>query len=164
MTRRLFATIAATTIVMGTMTTNANAGTWSRPTGPCNEPAFKITRHMSLSERQHRARRLIVCAFDRFAPGQASTAIAIASRESGLDPFQSNPHATSACRPWSGTVYGACGLFQHLARYWIGRTTYLRPRWFPNTWPHVSPYHARANALVAAKMVGSAGWGPWSTA
>jgi len=143
--------LAASTILIASisMAQPTSATAWHRPKGICADPAYKITRAMPLWQRQDRSRRLIECVFDRIVPGQAGYAIAIASRESGLDPYQEN-------------ASGAAGLFQHLRIYWPGRVAaYLYEGAFPNTWPKVSPFHARANAIVAARMVKRYGWSAW---
>jgi len=95
--------------------------------------------------------RLIRCEFDRWAPGQADTAVMVATRESGL-------------YPWSQNVSSLCsGLFQHILSAWNGRATTFLHRWEYANW--VPPWtDARANAEIAAKMVAAGGWGPWSTA
>ena len=149
MTKRL----AMALVLIGTLSMTQPATAWTQPKGPCSESRYKITRDMPLSVRQDKSRAVIRCAFGRFAPGQADYAITIASRESGLDPFAHNT--------WSD----ARGLFQMLGRYWDGRVSaYLERPWFPNRWPSVSAFSARANALVASKMVARGGWSAWSTA
>jgi hypothetical protein len=127
--------------------------THETPQGPCAELRYRITREMSNAVTTDRAKAVIRCAFRRFAPGEVSMALTISYRESRWNPFAWNHW--SNCR----------GLFQHLQTYWPGRVTaYLDRRWFPNTWPNVSAFDARASAIVAAKMVARSGWGAWSTA
>lgn len=135
------------------MMTIQPATTWSRPQGPCSDPAYRTTRTMSLEVRQDRAEGLIRCVFGWLAPDQTQMALTIAGRESGLDAFAWN--RSTDCR----------GLFQHLQTYWPGRVrVYLRERWFPNTWPDVSAFNGRANTIAAARMVRANGWSAWSTA
>ena len=134
------------TIPQGTM------GAYRQPDGPCSEPELRITRGMPLGAQRWRSRALVRCAFERFAPVELETALRVADRESGFDPYAFN---------------GTCckGLFQHHAAYWHDRVrTYLERRWFPNTWPSTSPFRARANVIVTALMVKRFGWGAWTTA
>lgn len=79
----------------------------------------------------------------------ADTAISIARRESGFSWWARNPRS------------GACGIYQHLPRYWPGRQ---------NTFGDRHPFwtiaegceNARANVLVALDMVRRYGWSAWS--
>jgi hypothetical protein len=97
------------------------------------------------------SRREVICAFRLFDPSQTSEALYIADRESSFYAKAVNPYS------------GAAGLFQHLRGYWDGRVRSLGKRaWFPRLWPDVSPFNARANALITAKMVALGGWGAWS--
>lgn len=102
--------------------------------------------------------RLIVCVFGVFAPGESLTALYIADRESGYYPWAANP---SGCE----------GLFQHQVAYWPGRAATISHKLFAPwlKWPDANDpgrliYDPRANAIAAAKMVASSGWGAWSTA
>jgi hypothetical protein len=51
-------------------------------------------------------------------------------------------------------------LFQHIT--WTGRAALYLHRWQfgKHAWP-TSAFDPRANAMVAAAMVASGGWGPW---
>jgi hypothetical protein len=113
--------------------------------------------------REAHVKALIRCVFSRVGVGwQITTAYAIVKRESGYQPWAKNPWTYSACHPWSSSVYGSCGLAQHLARYWPGRVqAYLPRRYFPFTWPHVPILQPRANVWAMAVMVRTGGWGPW---
>jgi hypothetical protein len=119
---------------------------------------------MPSDERVHRVKALIRCAFHAFDIGaEIPTAFAVIQRESGFRPWATNPVTTGVCRPYSETVFGSCGLAQHLARYWPGRArAYLRERWFPNTWGHVPVLQARANIIVTALIVKTRGWCDWT--
>lgn len=126
------------------------APAWAKPAGPCTGPEYVVKRSMSFAERAHRGRRVTTCAFHAIVPAELGTALAVGFRESRFDPFAYNASS------------GASGLFQHLKRYWPGRrATYLQAREYPNTWPRVSPFNARANAILTARMVKRGGWGPW---
>jgi hypothetical protein len=106
---------------------------------------------MSIARRQVIGRRAVTCAFDAVIPGQLQTALYVAQRESRFDPFAQNP--VSLCS----------GLFQFQLSTWKGRVfAFTRQREFPRIWPNVSPFNARANALVAARIVKMMGWGPWA--
>lgn len=92
---------------------------------------------------------------DRFHVS-ASTMLCIGHRESGssLDEDAVNDN---------GGPGDALGLFQHLRRYWDGRVhTYNAGvgRWL-KVQPNASPFSARANALVTARMMHTGGLGPW---
>jgi len=89
-------------------------------------------------------RRLVLCAARHYhVPGGPTKALAIARRESGLNPWAYN------------RASGALGIYQHLRRYWPGRAaTYGFRGW--------SAFNARANIFVTMKMVrGLGGWSPW---
>lgn len=108
-----------------------------------------------LAIKERRNRHLIRCVFERFAPGQVSTALAIADRESNFDPWATH-HAYYR-------IHDCLGSFQHMRAYWGDRERRLLKRWwFPRSYPSVSAYDLRANAIVTAKMVRAGGWGPWS--
>lgn len=127
-------------------------GRWN---GPCQgwEHGENLTTpaifNADRAESERKMRRLIACVFHRWAPGNVGTALYVADRESGFNPWATNP--SSLCR----------GLFQHIDSAWASRAdTYLWPGWFrrhPITWAD-----PRANAIVAARMVAAGGWGPWS--
>lgn len=95
----------------------------------------------------------IRAAADRFNVSR-SIMLCIARRESGdgLDETAYN----------SGS--GASGLYQHLRRYWAGRVDFYNARvgkWL-KVQPNASPFSARANALVSARMMHTGGFGPWA--
>lgn len=107
---------------------------------------------MSYAERVKRGRWVVRCVFKNLNPGQLETAKRIAYRESRFDPTAHN--RSTDCR----------GLYQHLGRYWQARVyRYLKAKEFPNSWPRVSAFNARANAIVTARMIKETGWTPWST-
>jgi len=147
------ATLAAVLIAIPTV---AGASPHERRwTGPCStwqygEALTSPAKFNADLERSHRMmRRLIVCVFDRFAPGNAQTALYVAERESGL-------------LPWAVNVSSNClGLYQHIGSAWPSRAaSYLRRAWF-RRWP-ARWSDPRANAIVSARMVAAGGWGPWS--
>ena len=88
-------------------------------------------------------KKLIRCAAGYYhIPGGASHALYIADRESHFQPHAYNAYS------------GAEGIYQHLARYWPSRsTTFGFHGW--------SAFNARANIIVAMRMVKRGGWGPW---
>jgi hypothetical protein len=113
------------------------------PINPCHRRAW-VSRTMGEIEREARVSHLISCAAARWWRGGAGTALAIASRESGLVPWAVSP---------SGTYVG---LFQHSIHYWPGRRdAYLRRSWF-RTWP-VPWWNARAAVIVSVRMMAAQG-------
>jgi hypothetical protein len=106
---------------------------------------------------------LIRCTVRRWpVEGGADKAIAVAECESGL---------------YVDAVGGDnLGVFQHKASTWLGRTnTYLRSRWFNDTqWErvhqaasvsHPQPaFVARANVIIAIRMIHNGGYSPWACA
>jgi len=89
-------------------------------------------------------RRLVLCAANYYhVPGGPAKALAIANRESRL-----NPRAYNASS-------GALGVYQHLRRYWPGRADAYGFRGW-------SGFNGRANVIVTMKMVRHlGGWWPW---
>ena len=90
-------------------------------------------------------KRTIQCAVAHWpVAGGYAKALAIAVRESGLY--------------WKATnaLSGACGIYQHLPRYWPSRVAA-----YPGLRLGPSCYNARSNVLVSIRMVHSGGWGPW---
>lgn len=89
-------------------------------------------------------KQLIKCAEERWAvPGGPDKAIAVARCESGLRP--------------RATGNGNAGIYQHRVIYWPDRAdTFGFDGW--------SVYNARANIMVAIRMVHRGGWTPWSCA
>lgn len=130
-------------------------------TTPCVGWPYRVKPVTRPEVRVRRMKRLTRCVFTEVGiPAQIPTALFIQERESGFWPWAKNPDVAGACR--AANPYGSCGSFQHLARYWPGRVvTYLPRRGFPH-WPHVSPLNPLANAIVTARMVKAAGWGPWA--
>ena len=88
-------------------------------------------------------KQLIRCAADHWnVPGGASTALAIADRESQ---FRPNAYNSSGC----------AGIYQHMLRYWPGRAAaYGFSGW--------SAFNARANIIVTMRMVQQDGWSAWT--
>lgn len=132
-------------VVVGTGSP-ASAYEWQ---GPCSG-----WRYGEVHPTTARMRALVECVFTRVAPSQTSMALYVAGRESGFNPNAYNPS-------------GCAGIFQHMSRYWDGRVdTFLDRPWFRRWWGEWRPsvYDPRANIWVAALMVRSGGWGPWSTA
>jgi hypothetical protein len=144
-----------------TMTMQPAIASTPKPAGPCI--GYGVNHATPPAIRSTKMHALIRCAFTwAHISSQTSHAFYVANRESRLVPWAANPWTRSACRPWSSSAYGSCGLFQHLARYWPGRVrAHLKAWWFPKTYPQVNPYNARANALTTALMVRAGGWGPW---
>lgn len=131
------------------------------PTGPCTGYRW-LAKDVSGPDRPiivaERVADLIWCAVRRWpVPGGYQKALDIAYRESRLLWWAANPSRAACDDGW-----GSCGVYQHAARYWPGRVRhYLRPEWFPNTWPDVPWWNARANVIVAIRMAHTGGWGPW---
>ena len=125
--------------------------------GPCDEDRYDVKPAMGHETVHAKVAALIGCAVRRWdVDGGLSKALDVAQCESGL---------------WPWAVGGDnLGVFQHKARYWAGRVhALLRREWFyqlrdgkPDTIP--SAFNARANVLVAIRMVHGGGWGPWSCA
>lgn len=89
----------------------------------------------------------IHCAIIHF-PVSHSTADYIADRESNFLWYARN------------TSSGACGIYQHLPRYWpsrVGNFNQAKPKWDLGT----DCYNARSNVLVSIRMARMGGWGPW---
>lgn len=79
--------------------------------------------------------------------------ICIVQRESGW-----NEHAYNASS-------GASGLFQHLRSYWYGRVAAYRA-WAPpklQIKAGASPFSARANVLVSARLMAMGQWFHWAS-
>jgi hypothetical protein len=89
----------------------------------------------------------IRCAAPRFGVSTA-TALAIAWRESHLGQYAVNPSS------------GACGVFQHIPRYFGARLRAVPSELGP--FGH-SCFNARDNVL-AALWLARGGWGPWGLA
>lgn len=140
-------------------TARTRLGRWR---GPCSTWQFgeRLTPSLWQSDPargQRMMTRLVVCVFDRYAPGNSTYAISIARRESGL-------------YPWAQNVSSLCsGLFQHILSAWPARASSYLPHsnWAPGVlWPDSHHedrlvFDPRANAMAAAKMVAGGGWGPW---
>ena len=154
MRRFIAATLIALTIGIATP---ANAK-WNWQ-GPCDGWRYgeTVTQDTPRFKVETRMKRLIVCAFDRYAPGNTSKALYVAGRESGYWPWAINQAYDDA--------HDCIGLFQHMRRYWPSRVkAYLWAGWYPAAdWPYISAKNPHANAIAAAKMVKAGGWAPWST-
>jgi soluble lytic murein transglycosylase-like protein len=90
----------------------------------------------------------IQCASSHFGV-ETSTVLAIARRESGLQAWARNQRS------------GACGILQHLPRYWPGRRVEFLAR-HPFWSLRESCFNARSNVLVGVDMMARYGFGPWS--
>jgi hypothetical protein len=110
-------------------------------------------RYETLENPQWTARETVLtitAAADRFNVSR-SVMMCIARRESNLDEDAYNSYS------------GASGLFQHLRRYWPSRVRSYNHGvggWL-DVKPNASPFSARANALVSARMMRAGGFGPW---
>jgi hypothetical protein len=149
-------TAAAIVVALLLVPTGASASpNENRWRGPCSTWQYgeglttPALFNADLERSQRMMRRQIACVFDRFAPGNASTALYVADRESSFYPWAVN--ASSGC----------LGLFQHIGSAWSGRAhAYLWRGWF-RRWPaHWAD--PRAQAIVSSRMVAAGGWGPWS--
>lgn len=152
-TRTLTALLTAALLIGPTMTTTAQAK-WNWQ-GPCDGWRYgeHVTHDTPMPIIRTRMTRLITCVFNRYAPGNVSTALYVADRESNLWPWAWN--RSSDCR----------GLFQHKGPFWLDRVkAYLWRGWYPaatSRWPNVTALNPHANAIAAAKMVAAGGWSPW---
>lgn len=164
---RFFTCITIAALLTGaTMTTAQAAPRSGRWIGPCStwregETLIPADWHGTAERRAiavMRIKRLIVCVFARWAPGQSGVALYVADRESSF-------------YPWAQNVSSLCsGLFQHILSAWPARAhSYLqRSMWARSTlWPDAAHperlvFDPRANAIAAARMVAASGWGPWS--
>jgi len=152
------ATLAAVLVVIPTAAgASPHETRWE---GPCStwmygEALTTPAKFNADLERSHRMmRRLAACLFARFDAGPVPEYVI--ERESGWNPWATNPNDGHSCRPFTGGNYGSCGLAQHLSRYWEGRMrAYLRPGWY-RRWP-VGPLDPRANLIAMAKMVRAQG-------
>lgn len=109
-------------------------------------------RYLTLDGRktwnQTEVKMTIRCASNRFGVS-TSTALMVASHESGFVATARNPDS------------GACGIFQHLPRYWGSRINSVRSAW-PRYARYGSPCtNARSNIFAAMLMVKRGGWYPW---
>ena len=159
MKRTLTAAIVAALIALpttaGARTPSAPEPLGRWPAGPCSDWRFgeyltSPAKFYAHPERSYRKmRRLAACLWDRFdVPGDPTSVI---DRESGWNPWATNPADGSSCRPFTGGNYGSCGLGQHLSRYWEGRMRAFLPRAWFRRWP-VGPLDPRANLIVTARM------------
>lgn len=145
-------------IVIGVLTSTtaaADAKPEGRWRGPCSTWIFgenltPASWAANPDRGRRQMRRLIVCVFDRWAPGNSQRALYVADRESSLYPYAWNVTGDSR------------GLFQHLGAYWPGRVRAFLARWMfaPYVWPPTA-FDPRASAIVAARMVAAGGWAPW---
>lgn len=131
--------------------TQAQAKTPGPWRGPCSGwvNGEYVVHDTPLEVQQNRTRHLVRCVFDRIAPTQTNTALAIGYRESKFDHEANN---------------GSCGgVYQHKFIYWAGRVR----EHFDESWlvPFLRPgriFNAYVNVWVTARMVASEGWGAWS--
>lgn len=149
---KLFLTILATLAMLATavIPAGAHAGSHTRIRPymdyRCRYETLDV-RHST----QHEVIHTILCAESKWSvPGGASYAITIGQRESGL-----------RYNAWN-SYSGACGIFQHLSRYWPGRqNAYSGPVWRLGE----SCKNMRANIIVTMRMVHRLNsWAAWSTA
>ena len=150
--KRYITTALVVGLFLGTMTTSANAhaGSNSRIKPYMNDRCryeMLDDRHSTVHEVTHTA----ACAESKWAvPGGLSYALTIGRRESGL-----------RYNAWNSSS-GACGVFQHLSRYWAGRqNAFDGPVWRLGE----SCKNARANIIVTMRMVHRMwSWSHWTTA
>ena len=156
MKRTIVAVLVATALIPSPATAA------ERPSGPCTGFQWRAPdapKEIRLIVIQEVVSDLITCVERRWpVPGGIQKALEIAWRESNLLWFAANPSREACNSGW-----GSCGVYQHLGRYWPSRVKqYLRPEWFPKTWPDVPWSNARANVIVAIRMAHSGGWCPWT--
>lgn len=97
---------------------------------------------------RHEAKRTIRCVSHKFDVS-TSEALYVADRESDYLEWVTNSSS------------GACGIFQHIPRYFLGRLRAVPNRYKPF---QDSCYNARANIFAALYMAKTSGWGAWTTA
>lgn len=136
--KRFYTVAAIAAALLATTATPAQAG-WRHT--ECRYQYLNGHRNWT----QHEVRRTIDCATERWGVSR-STAFYVANRESHFGQFARNPYS------------GACGVFQHIPRYFNGRL-HATPNWFKPLGQ--SCLNARSNVLAAIWMARH-GWGPWS--
>jgi len=98
-------------------------------------------------------RRSIVAAVERWGvPGGLSKALSVASCESGLNEFASNPYSSAA------------GVFQIVSgtwSSWYGSVVTSRPAWSRKWDVKPSVFNARSNVIVSIIHAHRYGWGAW---
>jgi hypothetical protein len=112
-----------------------------------NRCRFQGVNHLE-NWTEYEVHLTIHCAVRKF-PTSHDTADYVADRESGMGYNATNSSS------------GACGIYQHLPRYWPDRVDSFRqarPAWRLKR----GCYNARSNVLVAIRMASTGGWGPWS--
>ena len=133
-------------LLLGAMSTASAEPTWAN--------RWETARFRSLegSDKFFTDREVILTIKAVFPPAQRATALRVADCESGFEPTAYNSYS------------GASGVFQHLIRYWPGRVAGLTKHVGPlRVNPGASVFNARANIIVAARMVGPSGdWSDWS--
>jgi hypothetical protein len=139
---KLMAVLTAALLVLGISGSGASAA-WRH-----HECRYQTLDGRSGWSRDE-VRRTILCATHKYGVS-TSTALYVADRESSLYARARN------------TSSGACGIFQHMPRYWPSRIGTVERSWrWMQPFGH-SCYDARSNILAAMYMVKHSGWGPWS--
>lgn len=147
MTRRQVIVWALIGVLLGAMlglatfASPAQAAGWRRET--CR---YQTLEHHRWTRREVKA--TIRCAVAHWSvPGGYPKARYIAWRESRFHWHSVNRES------------GACGIYQHLPRYWKSREDAYDGRLAPLG---ESCFNARTNVIVTIRMVHAGGWGPWS--
>lgn len=96
---------------------------------------------------KHEVRKTIVCFVERW-PVDLEKVLAIAERESGLNPRAVNPTS------------GACGVFQAIPTYWPARVAKLNQQ-VPGVNAGPSCFNGRSNVATHVRMMHNSGFGPW---
>lgn len=105
----------------------------------CRYASYQDTwRHWTETE----TRMTLSCMMDHNPTVSRSHAFYVADRESSFYAYARN------------TSSGACGIFQHMPRYWPSRAATFG-------FGGASCFNARANIMVTIRMVRQGGWGPW---
>lgn len=110
-----------------------------------NRCRFQSVEKQQWSERE--IHLTIHCAVNKF-PTSHSTADYVAQRESGMNHDSVNAYS------------GACGVYQHIPRYWPGRQGAFE-RAHPAWRIREGCFNARSNVLVSIWMAHNNGWSPW---
>ncbi len=160
MLRHLTIGVLAAVLLASTASPAAAHPDHSRWRGPCDgwQNGENDTAATAVADRQRHTRNLVVCVFNRVSPGDLSTALYVANRESHFFPDAANPS-------------GCLGVYQHQQAYWAPRAALVPRAWLSpylwSTWSYggvatASPFNPYVNVWATAIMVRSGGWAPWA--
>lgn len=142
MLRRGLAAAALAAMLLGTITTNAEAhgARWTHCRYKTQYAPYDAWNRIEV-------KHTILCALSHWPANKAET-LMIAQRESGMTALATNRYS------------GACGTFQSLQSLWAARVTWVRR---VTGW-HFDPscWNARTNVLWAVRYQHQYGYGPWA--